>query len=85
MSSEYRKNICLALEERPLTPKQLSERFSIALSHVSNTLKDLEENDLVKCLTPNKRKYKLYELSESGEELLHEMRENGVFEEDQDE
>lgn len=58
-ASKYRKQILDALSE-PKTPTELAKITGQNVSHISRTLKELQKKKLVKCLTPNLRKGKLY-------------------------
>lgn len=69
LSSTYRQKIVLSLKEGPKTPKQISLESRLHLSHVSYVLKDLGNNSIVKCLTPDLRKGKLYGLTKDGKEV----------------
>jgi predicted transcriptional regulator len=69
VASEYRKKILLSLSERPKSPKEISEETKLHLSHVSLTIYDLIKKGLVKCLTPNLKKGKLFSLTTTGKEI----------------
>lgn len=69
LASTYRQKIVLSLKEGPKTPKQISLESRLHLSHVSYTIKDLGNNSIVKCLTPDLRKGKLYGLTKDGKEV----------------
>lgn len=57
--SKNRKLVILSLD-RPKNPTQISEELSLSLPHVSRALKELEEMELVKCLTPNEKLGRIY-------------------------
>ena len=61
-ASKYRKQILDALSE-PKTPTELAQITGQNISHISRTLKELRSKRLVKCLTPNLRKGRLYKKS----------------------
>lgn len=69
MASEYRKRVVLSLYEKPKTPKEIAEETSYHLSHVSNTLSDLSENDIVECLTEERSKGRIYDVTTIGESI----------------
>lgn len=73
-ASKYRKALVLSLHEKPKTPKEMSEETEYYLSHVSNTLKDLSKNDIVKCLTENRNKGRVYTLTDLGKEIAEEIK-----------
>lgn len=73
-ASEYRQNVLKSLKNNPRTPKDISEDTDYYLSHVSKTLSDLVDKELVVCITPEKRKGKLFKISNKGEEMIDLMR-----------
>ena len=73
LSSTYRQKIVLSLKKGPKTPKQISIESRLRLSHVSSTLKDLSNSDIVKCLTPDLKKGKIYGLTEDGKEIAEKI------------
>jgi len=72
-ASEYRENILVTLAAKPKPPKEISEETGYYLSHVSNTLSDLEDHGLAECLTPNRRKGRLWATTDEGEELVEDL------------
>lgn len=73
LSSKYRRKIIISLKGDPKTPKQISLELELHLSHVSSTLKDLTRIGIIKCLTPDLRKGKLYGLTGIGEEIVNKL------------
>ena len=73
-ASDYRENILLAMEEKPRTPKELSEMTDYYLSHVSNVLSDLDSHGLAECITPEKKKGRLWTLTEEGDKLIEDLK-----------
>lgn len=73
-ASEYRENLLLAMEDKPRTPKELSERTDYYLSHVSNVLSDLEDHGLAKCITPDRRKGRLWATTDKGGEMIEDLK-----------
>lgn len=72
-ASEYRKDVLLALNDKRLTPKDIAGETEYYLSHVSNTLSDLEDKNLAECLTPDRNKGRIYVLTEEGKEMMEEI------------
>ena len=72
ISSQYRKDVLRNLD-KPKTPTQLSKELNINKTHISKTLKELESKNVVKCLTPNSNKGRLYIISNYGKETLREV------------
>ncbi len=75
IASKIRFGILTSLNKKIMTPMQLSKELSIPISLVSRTLKDLMENKLIVCLTPKRRKSKMYEISSYGREVLNKIHE----------
>jgi len=69
---ELLKNIALA------TPIEMAERMSAYLSQVSRTISELEEKGLISCTTPNRKKGRIYRLTEKGRKILDFMEENDL-------
>jgi len=69
-SSRLRFKILIELNKSKKTPSELSRIIKSPISHISSTMKELEEKNLIKCLTPERRKNKFYEITEFGKELL---------------
>ncbi|NVM19610.1 MAG: winged helix-turn-helix transcriptional regulator [Candidatus Lokiarchaeota archaeon] len=77
ISSKYRLDIFLILSKNSLSPKQISLKTKISISHVSRTLKELEELNLVKCLTSEKiKKGKIFAISDESSIYLEEITRN---------
>jgi predicted transcriptional regulator len=72
-AGKYRKEIIIALEDSPKTPTELSEETEIHVSHVSNTLKELLERNIVTVLNPNASKGRLYKLTDQGKGFLQKL------------
>lgn len=69
--SNSRKKVLLALEDNVLMPSEIAKITSISPSHTSKALRELENNELIVCLNPEKRVGKLFVLTELGKEVLH--------------
>jgi len=72
-SSEYRLKIIKAIGKDTVTPSEIAEKIGIRLNHVSTFLKELKENNLVKCLNEDTRKGRLYELTELGQNAIDKL------------
>lgn len=73
LASEYRRKIMKALKEGPRTPSMLAKETSLYPEHVSRTLKELKKRKLILCLTPNRKRGKLFKLTEIGKKTLKKM------------
>ncbi len=72
-SSDKRLSILSMLKNSVSTPSDISTKLSIPISHVSSTLSELMEQKLVICLTPERRKTKLYKITEKGVKVLSKI------------
>lgn len=72
-SSEYRLKIIKAIGNDTVTPSEIAKNTGIRLNHVSTFLKELKENNLVKCLNEDTRKGRLYELTELGQNAIKKI------------
>jgi len=73
-ASEYRENVLLSLAEKPRPPKEIADETGYYLSHVSNTLSDLEDHELAECITPNRRKGRLWATTDEGDMIIEDLR-----------
>jgi len=72
-SSELRLKTLLKLNKSKYTPKQLSISLKQPISHISKALKELTTKGLVECLTPNRKKARLYSITKQGIQVLDEI------------
>ena len=82
LAGKYRIQDLLSLNERPMTPKEISRRTNLYLSHVSLTIKELTKSGLVECLTPNLRRGRIYSLTSMGKSIATEVNEREHRKED---
>lgn len=68
-ASNYRVKVLSALSQNKLTPKEIQKETQIKFTHVSRALNELKELDLVKCLTPEERKYRIYTITDKGKKI----------------
>ena len=73
LASKYRQKVILALIKGERTPREIADSTGLYLSHVSSTLSELENKGLVKCLTPDLRRGKLFRLTEMGKKIAKEV------------
>ena len=71
--SSYRTKIVSMLNNRPLTPKQLSIQTKIHLSHVSNALMQLQNEEILYCVNPERNKGRIYRLTDLGEWIANRI------------
>ena len=72
-SSDKRLRILSLLKNSVFTPSDISTNLSIPISHVSSTLSELMENRIVICLTPERRKTKLFKITDKGIKVLSKI------------
>jgi len=72
-SSEYRLKIVKAIGKNTVTPSEIANKIEIRLNHVSMFLKELKENNIVKCLNEDAKKGRLYELTELGKNAIDKL------------
>jgi len=73
LSSELRFKTLLQLSKSKYAPKQLSIFLNKPISHVSKTLKELRTKGLIECLTPSRKKARLYSITKLGSQVLEEV------------
>jgi len=73
IASEPRFQILIYLREKKRTPTELTEKLDVPISRTSAVLKELKEKSLVECLTPQRRKAKIYSITDKGEKTLQEI------------
>lgn len=65
---------CLDVSDRPLAPLQISKKTNIARSNISTKIGPLAKENLVKCINPEARKWRFYEITQEGRDVLNEIR-----------
>ena len=68
--SKYRRKVLKTLANDTKIPSQIAKDTGIVQNHISNTLRQLKEHDLVECINPEVRKGRLYRLTDKGNELV---------------
>lgn len=58
--SQYRSKLLKSLSNDTKMPSQIAKDTGIVQNHISNTLRQLKEHDLVECINPEVRKGRLY-------------------------
>lgn len=70
--SKRRKQIVKELSN-PSTPTEIAERLGLQVSHVSRTLAEFQEREIVECKTPRAKIGRIYELTKKGREIAGEL------------
>ena len=76
IASRNKIGIIFVLYDKILTPKDIAEKLDIRINHVSNYLSELKKEKLIICLNENRRKGRLYQLTELGKEIFKELKKN---------
>lgn len=69
VASRHRKSVVETLSKGNRTPKEIAIAAKIPLSHVSNLLSYLTDEDLVVCLTPELKRGRIYSLTQTGKDI----------------
>lgn len=80
LASDIRLGIIEKLNEKVQTPTELKKIFDVPISRISAVLKELTERKLIENLTPERRKSKIYSLTDLGKETvreIHKLKEGG--------
>lgn len=72
-ASQHRQSILRILAKGSATPKEIAVSLGIHLSQVTRSLREMEERNIVQCLTPNLRKGRIYATTKEGKEILNKI------------
>ena len=61
--------------EKPKTPTQISKELQLNIGYVSNIIIELLDRKLIKCLSPNEKRHRFYQISKKGKEILEKISE----------
>jgi len=70
--SKERKKVLSALS-KPMFPKEIDNEVKLGFNRVSRALKELTEEGLVECLTPENKRGRIYKRTKQGENLIKEL------------
>ena len=75
LRSKYRKGVLFKIIEKPYQTqaKLLKETSPKYRSHLSRTIKELLEQDLIECENPNERMYKIYSPTDKALKVKEEI------------
>lgn len=63
----------LGTSHRPLTPTELSDRMDIQFNSASRAVRQLASENLVRCVNPDAPRYRRYQMTEKGKEIVQEL------------
>ena len=72
-SSPRRSSVVKTLHESPETPKKIAKKSDINMSHVSNILNELSEENIVICVNPDRNRGRVYRLTEVGSKIARKL------------
>jgi predicted transcriptional regulator len=70
---QYRLKVLKSLDGEVKIPSEIANDTEIFQNHISNTLRQLKEHELVECINPEVRKGRLYRLTDNGEEIIDKL------------
>ena len=71
--STYRTKVMKSLDGEVKIPSKIAKDTDILQNHMSATLKQLKEHELVECINPEVRKGRLYRLTDKGERIVNKL------------
>ena len=71
--SQYRLKVMKSLDGEVKIPSEIANDAEIFQNHISNTLRQLKEHELIECINPEVRKGRLYRLTEKGEQVTKNL------------
>lgn len=72
-SSTYRIKVMKSLDGKTKIPSQIAKDSGIIQNHISATLRQLKEHNLIECINPEVKKGRLYRLTDKGEEIVNKI------------
>ncbi|MFA5485186.1 MAG: ArsR family transcriptional regulator [Candidatus Pacearchaeota archaeon] len=68
LRGSQRKKVIYTLT-KPKIPSQIREESSLSLNNVSDVLREFRKKGIIKCLNPEQRTGRLYQLTSKGQKL----------------
>lgn len=72
-ASQHRQSILRILANGSATPKEIAVGLRIHFSQVTRSLREMQERNIVQCLTPKLRKGRIYAITKEGKEILKKI------------
>ena len=69
----YRTNVMKVLEDEVKIPSEIARDSDIIQNHISATLRQLKEHELIECINPEVRKGRLYRHTDKGELVVKNL------------
>jgi len=70
ISSKYRKEVLFHLFSSPNIPSQIALKISKHAVHVSRAIKELQNKELIYCITPKAKKGRVYAITDIGKKVV---------------
>ena len=71
--STYRTKVMKSLDGEVKIPTQIAKDSDIIPNHISATLRQLKEHELIECINPEVRKGRLYRHTDKGEQVVKNL------------
>jgi len=68
-----KETLDLISEYQRISQSEIMRKLKQYKSHNSNTLKELQQKDLISCINPEERSFKFYKITKKGKEVLKEI------------
>ena len=72
--SSYRAKAVKALQDENKTPTQIASDSNIRVNHISKVLKELKECGVAECINEEKRKNRIYRLTDVGQDIADNLK-----------
>lgn len=73
LSSKRRKQVLKELRKGPKRPMELCKKLKLDTGNTARLLFQLEKNGLIKCITPDKKSWRVYKITDTGEKILKSL------------
>jgi len=74
LSGKARKSVFKSLLEKPKLAKEIAVETNLLLSNVNRILKEFEKHELVKNLTPNEKRNRVFGLTKIAKKISNELK-----------
>lgn len=72
-NSAYRTRVMKSFDGKTKIPSEIAKDANIIQNHISTTLRQLKEHELVECINPEVKKGRLYRLTDNGNKVIKEL------------
>lgn len=71
--SEYRLRVMKSLDGEVKIPSEIAKDAQIFQNHISNTLRQLREHNLIECINPEVKRGRLYRHTDKGKQVVNNL------------